>query len=29
MEKFRKKYGAGDVKRYYCKFDVAVLAERV
>lgn len=26
-EKFRKKYGAGDVKKYYSKFDVAVLAE--
>ena len=22
-EKFRKKYGAGDVKKYYSKFDVA------
>jgi deazaflavin-dependent oxidoreductase (nitroreductase family) len=27
VEKFRKKYGAGDVKKYYSKFDVAVLAE--
>lgn len=27
VEKFRAKYGAGDVKRYYSKFDVAVLAE--
>jgi deazaflavin-dependent oxidoreductase (nitroreductase family) len=27
IEKFREKYGAGDVKRYYSKFDVAVLAE--
>ena len=27
--KFREKYGAGDVKRYYSKFDVAVLAEPV
>ena len=26
IEKFRKKYGAGDVKKYYSKFDVAVLA---
>jgi deazaflavin-dependent oxidoreductase (nitroreductase family) len=25
-EKFRAKYGAGDVKKYYSKFDVAVLA---
>jgi len=25
VEKFRKKYGAGDVKKYYSKFDVAVL----
>ena len=28
IEKFREKYGAGDVKKYYSKFDVAVLAER-
>jgi hypothetical protein len=27
VEKFRKKYGAGDVKKYYWKFDVAVVAE--
>jgi deazaflavin-dependent oxidoreductase (nitroreductase family) len=27
LEKFRKKYGAGDVKKYYAKFDVAVLTE--
>jgi len=27
VEKFRQKYGAGDVKKYYSKFDVAVLAE--
>ena len=27
IEKFREKYGAGDVKRYYSKFEVAVLAE--
>ena len=26
VEKFRTKYGAGDVKKYYSKFDVAVLA---
>ena len=24
VEKFRDKYGAGDVKKYYSKFDVAV-----
>lgn len=24
-EKFRKKYGAGDMKKYYTKFDVAVV----
>ena len=28
IEKFRAKYGAGDVKKYYSKFDVAVLVER-
>jgi deazaflavin-dependent oxidoreductase (nitroreductase family) len=27
VENFREKYGAGDVKKYYSKFDVAVLAE--
>jgi len=27
VEKFREKYGAGDVKKYYAKFDVAVSAE--
>jgi hypothetical protein len=27
VEKFREKYGAKDVKRYYSKFDVAVLVE--
>ena len=27
VEKFRAKYGAGDVKKYYSKFDVAVRAE--
>jgi deazaflavin-dependent oxidoreductase (nitroreductase family) len=26
VEKFRTKYGAGDVKKYYSKFDVAVIA---
>jgi deazaflavin-dependent oxidoreductase (nitroreductase family) len=26
-EKFRTKYGAGDVKKYYSKFDVAVVAQ--
>jgi len=27
MEKFREKYGAKDVKKYYSKFDVAVSVE--
>jgi deazaflavin-dependent oxidoreductase (nitroreductase family) len=27
IEKFRGKYGAGDVKKYYTNFDVAVVAE--
>jgi deazaflavin-dependent oxidoreductase (nitroreductase family) len=27
IEKFREKYGAGDVKKYYSKFDVAVNAQ--
>ncbi len=27
VEKFRKKYGAADVKKYYSKFDVAILAK--
>ncbi len=27
IEKFRDKYGAADVKKYYSKFDVAVEAE--
>ena len=27
VEKFREKYGARDVKKYYSKFDVAVLAQ--
>ncbi len=27
VEKFREKYGASDVKKYYSKFDVAVLVQ--
>ncbi len=27
VEKFRDKYGTNDVKKYYSKFDVAVLAQ--
>ena len=27
VEKFRARYGAGDVKKYYSKLDVAVLAQ--
>jgi deazaflavin-dependent oxidoreductase (nitroreductase family) len=27
VEKFREKYGAGDVKKYYSNFDVAVIAD--
>jgi deazaflavin-dependent oxidoreductase (nitroreductase family) len=27
VEKFRAKYGASDVKKYYAKFDVAVVAQ--
>ena len=27
VEKFREKYGAGDVKKYYSKFDVAASVE--
>jgi hypothetical protein len=27
IEKFREKYGAKDVKKYYAKFDVAVVAQ--
>jgi deazaflavin-dependent oxidoreductase (nitroreductase family) len=27
VEKFRAKYGASDVKKYYAKFDVALLAQ--
>jgi hypothetical protein len=29
IEKFREKYGAKDVKKYYSKFDVAVVVELV
>jgi deazaflavin-dependent oxidoreductase (nitroreductase family) len=28
VEKFRAKYSAGDVKKYYSNFDVAVLAQQ-
>jgi len=27
VDKFREKYGAGDVKKYYSNFDAAVLAQ--
>jgi deazaflavin-dependent oxidoreductase (nitroreductase family) len=27
VERFRAKYGAGDVKKYYSKFDVAVVGQ--
>jgi deazaflavin-dependent oxidoreductase (nitroreductase family) len=27
VDKFREKYGAGDVKKYYSKLDVAVVAQ--
>jgi len=27
IEKFREKYGTADVKKYYSKFDVAVVGE--
>ena len=27
IEKFREKYGAADVKKYYSKFDVAVVVQ--
>jgi deazaflavin-dependent oxidoreductase (nitroreductase family) len=27
VEKFREKYGKGDVKKYYSKFDVAVITQ--
>lgn len=27
VEKFREKYGAGDVQKYYSNFDVAVIAD--
>jgi hypothetical protein len=26
-EKFREKYGAGDVKKYYSRFNVAAVAD--
>ena len=29
VEKFREKYGAKDVKKYYSKFDVAVLVQLI
>jgi deazaflavin-dependent oxidoreductase (nitroreductase family) len=29
VDKFQEKYGAGDVKKYYSKFDVAVVSELV
>ena len=29
VERFREKYGTSDVKKYYSKFDVAVLADSV
>ena len=29
VEKFRAKYGAGDVRKYYTKFDVALLAQPI
>jgi len=29
IEKFRAKYGAGDVKKYYSKFDVAVIVKLI
>ena len=29
IEKFRKKYGANDVKKYYSKFDVAMVAHHL
>ncbi len=29
VEKFREKYGAGDVKKYYSKFDVAVVLKLI
>ena len=29
VEKFREKYGARDVKKYYSKFDVAVVVQLV
>jgi hypothetical protein len=29
IEKFREKYGAADVKKYYSKFEVAVVVQLV
>jgi hypothetical protein len=29
VEKFRARHGAGDVKKYYSRFDVAVLAQLI
>jgi hypothetical protein len=29
IAKFREKYGVGDVKKYYSKFDVAVVVELI
>ena len=29
VEKFREKYGAKDVKKYYLKFDAAVVTELI
>ena len=29
VEKFREKYGAKDVKKYYSKFDVAFVVELI
>jgi deazaflavin-dependent oxidoreductase (nitroreductase family) len=29
VERFRAKYGAGDVKKYYSRFDVAVVVEKL
>jgi len=29
VEKFRQKYGSGDLKKYYSKFDVAVVVDLI
>jgi deazaflavin-dependent oxidoreductase (nitroreductase family) len=29
VDRFQEKYGAGDVKKYYSKFDVAIITELV